>query len=106
MRGHVDVVVAVVPYVPTRELPLLQRDTFTFEGTLAYDGGSDGTEILRRVVEESPSWLRSEGTLLLELGGDQADLLSGDLERHGFTDVAVLADEDGDVRGVEATYRR
>jgi release factor glutamine methyltransferase len=105
IRGHVDVVVAVVPYVPTPELPLLQRDTFTFEGPRAYDGGSDGTQFLRRVLEDSPGWLRSGGALLLELGGDQADLLAGDLERLGFADVLVLADEDGDARGIEATFR-
>ncbi len=105
LQGDVDVVVAVVPYVPTPELPLLQRDTFTFEGTLAYDGGPDGTEILRRVLEASPRWLRSGGALLLELGGDQADLLREELERRGFADVAVLVDEDGDVRGIEATFR-
>jgi release factor glutamine methyltransferase len=106
LRGHVDVVVAVVPYVPTPELPLLQRDTFTFEGTLPYDGGPDGTGILRRALGESPSWLRAGGALLLELGGDQANLLGGDLKRLGFEDVMVLADEDGDVRGIEATFRR
>ena len=36
-------IVAVVPYVPTRALPLLQRDTFTFESALAYDGGEEGS---------------------------------------------------------------
>ena len=58
LAGHVDVVVSVVPYVPTRELPLLQRDTFTFERPLSYDGGTDGTDILRRVMHESPRFLR------------------------------------------------
>jgi release factor glutamine methyltransferase len=105
MRRRVDVVVGVAPYVPTPELPLLQRDTFTFEGTLAYDGGTDGTRVLRRVLEEGPLWLRSGGTLLLELGGDQADLLAGDLARLGYLDVTVLADEDGDARGIEAMLR-
>jgi release factor glutamine methyltransferase len=106
LRGRVDVVVGVVPYVPTLELPLLQRDTFSFERTLAYDGGTDGTEILRRVLDESPACLRTGGALLLELGGDEAALLSGHLDRLGFTDVVVHADEDGDVRGIEATLRR
>lgn len=105
LQGQVDVVAGVVPYVPTPELPLLQRDTFTFEGTLAYDGGVDGAAILRRVLEESPGWLRTGGALLLELGGDQAELLAGDLAHLGFVDVIVLADEDGDVRGIEATFR-
>jgi release factor glutamine methyltransferase len=84
-------------------LGLLQRDTFTFETALAYDGGADGCAVLRRAVLEAPRWLRPGGALLLELGGDQASLLAGDLATAGFGDVRVLRDEDGDVRGVEAT---
>jgi release factor glutamine methyltransferase len=106
LRGRVDVVVGVVPYVPTLELPLLQRDTFTFESPLAYDGGPDGMRILRRVVEETPRVLRPGGALLLELGARQPDLLAGDLDRAGYARVIVLRDEDGDVRGIEATLRR
>ncbi len=64
----VDVVVAVVPYVPTRALPLLQRDTFTFESALAYDGGEDGLDILERVLREAPRRLKPRGTLILEVG--------------------------------------
>jgi release factor glutamine methyltransferase len=103
LEGVVDVVVGVVPYVPTPELPLLQRDTFTFESPLSYDGGRDGTDILRRVLRETPRFLRRGGALLLELGGEQADVLRDDLARLGYIDVAVLVDDDGDVRGIEAT---
>ena len=103
IEGSVDVVVGVVPYVPTPDLPLLQRDTFTFESPLSYDGGPDGTRILRRVVTESPRFLRGGGALLLELGGEQANALSDDLARLGYIDVSVLVDEDRDVRGIEAT---
>jgi release factor glutamine methyltransferase len=103
LEGRVDVVVGVVPYVPTPDLPLLQRDTLTFESTLSYDGGEEGTALLRRVVADSPRFLRHGGALLLELGGQQADALGDDLGRHGYVDVGVLRDEEGDVRGVEAT---
>lgn len=103
LAGQVDVVVGVVPYVPTPALPLLHRDTLAFETSLSYDGGPDGTQVLRRVVEGSAGFLRPGGALLVELGGDQARVLDGDLARLGFVDVVVLADEDGDVRGVEAT---
>jgi release factor glutamine methyltransferase len=99
---NVDVVVGVVPYVPTPDLPLLQRDTFTFESSLSYDGGPDGADLLRRVLAGAPRFLRPGGALLLELGGRQADLLAADLERLGYANVAVLTDEDGDVRGIEA----
>jgi release factor glutamine methyltransferase len=106
LLGALDVVVGVVPYVPTPELPLLQRDTFTFEGTLAYDGGPDGTAILRRAVQGAALALRPGGALLLELGGDEADVLAGELDRLGFCDRVVLVDEDGDPRGIEATLRK
>src|SRR6202011_3960429 len=102
LERRVDVVVGVVPYVPTPALPLLQRDTFAFESRLAYDGGPDGTEILRRVLRESPRFLRPGGALLLELGGEQADALRDDLARLGYVDVSVLVDDEGDVRGIGA----
>lgn len=103
LHGRVDVVVGVVPYVPTPALPRLQRDTFTFETSLAYDGGPDGTAILRRVLTDARRFLRRGGALLLELGGGQATVLSDVLARRGYVDVSVLVDEDRDVRGIEAT---
>jgi release factor glutamine methyltransferase len=103
LHGGVDVIVAVVPYVPTPALDLLQRDTLAFESPLSYDGGPDGTDILRRVLRESPRFLRDGGVVLLELGGEQADLLADDLARFGYADVITLIDDEGDVRGIEAT---
>jgi release factor glutamine methyltransferase len=103
LKGHVDVVVGVVPYVPTLELPLLQRDALAFESPLSYDGGPDGAGVLRRVLGDSPRFLRRGGALLLELGGDEADLLAGDLARLDYRDVVTLVDGEGDVRGIEAT---
>ena len=101
--GEVDVVVGVVPYVPTPSLSFLPRDTFIFESRTSYDGGPDGLNILRRVVRESPRFLRSGGCLLVELGGEQAELLRRELTRFRFIDVKLLTDDDGDVRGLEAT---
>jgi release factor glutamine methyltransferase len=94
-----DVITGVVPYVPTPDLPLLQRDTFAFEPELFYDGGADGMNVLRRVVAQAPRRLKPGGALLLEVGGRQAEAL----ELGGFRDVALIHDEDGDVRGIEAT---
>jgi|SRR4051794_40135472 len=103
LPGGADVVVGVVPYVPAGELRLLHRDTFSFESPLAYDGGRDGLNIVRRVLGEARSVLRPGGALLLELGGEQPAMLAGELDRHGYRDVGVLRDEEGDVRGIEAT---
>jgi release factor glutamine methyltransferase len=104
LEGNVDVVVGVVPYVPTPALPLLHHDALAFESRLSYDGGPDGIDLLRRVLAESPRYLRTGGVVLLELGGDQADLLRDDLEQLGYAHLTILRDEDDDVRGIEATY--
>ncbi len=104
LEHSADVVIGVVPYVPTDELVRLQRDTFAFETHLAYDGGEGGLTLLRRVIAEAPRFLRPGGALLLELGGDQDRTLRNDLERHSYRDVTVLVDEDGDTRGIEATF--
>jgi release factor glutamine methyltransferase len=103
LQGCVDVVVSVVPYVPTPALAFLPHDTLAFESPLTYDGGPDGTAILHRVVIGARRFLRPGGALLLELGGEQAGQLAHDLDRLGYADVVVLSDGDGDVRGIEAT---
>lgn len=101
-RNQVDVVVAVLPYVPTSELPFLARDVLSFEPLGAIHGGESGTMFLERAIVESVEWLRPGGVLLLELGGDQVTVLQPVLDGAGFTSIKVIYDAEGDVRGVEA----
>ena len=54
---------------------LLPRDTLHFEDAAHYDGGPDGTDSCARVVAEARGSSVPGGALLLELGGDQAELL-------------------------------
>jgi release factor glutamine methyltransferase len=99
-KHRVDVMTAVVPYVPTESLHLLPRDVQTFEPGSALDGGPGGTTFLAKVARRSPGWLRRGGWLLLELGGEQVEtigILLGDL---GFEELDVMADEDRDPRAI------
>ncbi len=102
LRGQLDVVVAVVPYVPTDALTLLPRDTLSFEDVAHYDGGPDGMVLLERLSREAPVYLRRGGRLLLELGGDQAERLAPVLERLGYRSLDSWSDGEGDIRGLEA----
>jgi release factor glutamine methyltransferase len=97
---RIDVLTAVVPYVPTESLRLLPRDVQAFEPRLALDGGVDGTDLLVEVVRGSTRWLRPGGWLLLELGGDQAEPIGRLLHDVGFREFEVMADEDGDPRAI------
>jgi release factor glutamine methyltransferase len=100
--GHCDLVVAVPPYVPSAAIRLLPRDAREHEPLVALDGGHDGCRVLVRTVGAAARLLRAGGTLLCELGGDEPSALAGALARAGFISAAVLADEDGEVRGIEA----
>ena len=81
LEHRVDVVTAVVPYVPDDSLHLLPRDVQRFEPRRALDGGIAGTELLVEVVRRSTRWLGPGGWLLLELGGDQAEPIGRLLQR-------------------------
>ncbi len=100
LEHRVDVLTAVVPYVPTGSMRLLPRDVRAFEPRLALDGGLDGTDILVEVVRSSPAWLRPGGWLLLELGGEQAEPIGTLLQENGFSGLELMADADGDPRAI------
>ena len=100
LEHRVDVLTAVVPYVPTESLRLLPRDVQAFEPRLALDGGVDGMDLLAVVVRRSARWLSPGGWLLLELGGDQAEPIGQLLRDFGFEGLDVMTDEDGDPRAI------
>jgi release factor glutamine methyltransferase len=102
LLGRVDVITAVVPYVPTEELHLLPRDVLANEPRYALDGGTGGTVVLVRAADASARWLRPGGTVLLELGGDQADEIAKRFESLGLGDIRIHRDEERRDRAIEA----
>jgi release factor glutamine methyltransferase len=102
MRGRIDVLTAVVPYVPTEELHLLPRDVRDHEPRLALDGGPRGTTVLARAAAAAPTWLRPGGHVLLELGGDQADEITPTLADAGLSKIRVHRDREWRARAIEA----
>lgn len=100
--GRVDVVTAVVPYVPTDELHLLPRDVLAHEPRRALDGGPGGTAMLTRAVEAAARLLAPGGSVLLELGGDQAAVVANAVAERGLAKARVHRDGDGRDRAIEA----
>lgn len=101
LRGEsFDVVTAVAPYVPAAEIRFLPADVQRYEPRLALDGGSDGLDTLRRIVDCAARLLRPAGWLLAEAGGGQDRALRPHLSRAGFGSALPWFDEDGDLRGL------
>jgi release factor glutamine methyltransferase len=80
---HVDppytVVCANLPYVPTDELPALARE-LSFEPSLALDGGADGLDVVRRLLDSLPRTLAPDGVAFLEIGAGHGEQIAHEVE--------------------------
>ncbi len=75
LRGRVRVLMANVPYVPTSAIPLMPSEARDHEPRVALDGGSDGLQVMRRMVSDARSWLAPGGSVLVEVSERQAPLV-------------------------------
>lgn len=72
LRGHVDLLLANVPYVPAGELHLLPAEARDHEPRGTLDGGADGLDVARRVLGDATHWLAAGGRVLIEITPRQA----------------------------------
>ncbi|WP_394844332.1 peptide chain release factor N(5)-glutamine methyltransferase [Pendulispora brunnea] len=99
-----DVVTANPPYIPSEEIATLAEDIRSFEPRLALDGGPDGLDLLRRIVEEAPAFLVEGGVLAVEVGAGEAPDIAQLFEQRGFQDVKIARDYGGIERVVSGAW--
>ena len=80
-KDKFDLIVSNPPYIPSGELPELQREV-QFEPTLALDGGADGLDLYRRIAAEAGAHLNPGGSVYLEVGAGEAEAVHEILLRH------------------------
>lgn len=66
-----DVIISNPPYIQTQAVRRLQPEIFEYEPLAALDGGKDGIDCLRIIIEGAYHFLSTHGSLLLEIGHDQ-----------------------------------
>ncbi|MBQ9080927.1 MAG: peptide chain release factor N(5)-glutamine methyltransferase [Clostridia bacterium] len=72
--GELDAVISNPPYIPTDDITTLAPE-LAFEPTLALDGGRDGLDFYRALIQNSVSALKQGGFMLFECGvGQTADI--------------------------------
>jgi release factor glutamine methyltransferase len=65
----VDLIVANLPYIATAELASLS--VAEYEPHVALDGGADGLQAIRALLEQAPHALAAQGAMFLEIGAGQ-----------------------------------
>ncbi len=86
-----DLIVANLPYIPTTEITALSPEV-RHDPASALDGGTDGLDLIRRLVELAPAHLSPGGALLLEIGAGQASAVKTLLTARKFRDISVRPD--------------
>jgi release factor glutamine methyltransferase len=67
----VHIIASNPPYIARREFPTLMPEVRDYEPRAALDGGEEGLDVIRRLVEAAPGYLLSDGALIMEIGSSQ-----------------------------------
>lgn len=96
LRGRVSGMVANPPYIPSGMISTLQVEVRKHEPRLALDGGIDGLDCIRFLVETAPLYLLSGGVWLVEMMDGQGEMVAEMLQDNGaYCRVEIFPDIEG-----------
>jgi release factor glutamine methyltransferase len=81
LAGRMTALVSNPPYIPTGDIAGLPSEVRDFEPREALDGGEDGLECLRVLVQDGPELLAPGGFIALEVGDGQAPSVASMLQQ-------------------------
>lgn len=90
-----DLLVSNPPYIRTDEMAQLDDDVRRYEPALALEGGTDGLDIVRRLLAEAPRWLMPESWVLLEIDPQQFAAVDKLAVDSGYRDIGRAKDLSG-----------
>ncbi len=68
-----DMIISNPPYIPTTAFQTLPPEVRHFEPRIALDGHENGMHFIKRIIEESGTYLKPGGWLLIEMDPDQTE---------------------------------
>ena len=101
--GRYDLIVSNPPYIPSKDIKKLSKDIINFEPKEALDGGSDGLDLIKKVIYKSNILLKRNGILALEIGFGQYRKVSQILKYCKFKEHTKIFDYNGNVRCIIGT---
>lgn len=101
--GEFHIIVSNPPYIPTADIETLDTSVKDHEPHLALDGGKDGLDFYRAIIEKWRDALAKDGMLFFEVGIGQADEVLRMMRSSGFGDVQIVKDLNGIPRVVFGT---
>ena len=103
IAGPFDLIVANLPYISTQDRRTLSREVLR-DPEIALFAGPRGDELVRELINRSPTRLRPGGMLALEIGLGQRDALLSALAEKNYHDICSKNDYNGVTRFLFARY--
>jgi len=91
-KNTLGMVVSNPPYILSDVCKMLDTSVRDFEPKLALDGGADGLDLVRPLVEQAAQVLKPGGGIFLEIGYDQGPAVAQVLKTAGFQQVEIKKD--------------
>jgi release factor glutamine methyltransferase len=105
-HGSVDVLTCNPPYISSAKVEHMNSEISKYEPRLAFDGGAFGVNILMRLLQDAPRFIKPGGWLAFEVGLGQGPAMAKRLEKAGhFSDLRMQNDEHGAPRALVARYK-
>jgi len=82
--GYFDMIISNPPYIKSSDIERLPREVKDYEPIWALDGGVDGMDFYRRIIYQTPFYLKRDGWLLLEVGQGQGEVISEWMRYNNF----------------------
>jgi release factor glutamine methyltransferase len=92
MRGQFDLLISNPPYIGTEEVGTVEDQVADWEPHGALFAGADGLDDIKRILDEAASWLKSRGSVIIELAPQQAEAVAAMARNAGFSHVAIGRD--------------
>ena len=103
ISGKFDLIVSNPPYIRRNVIRTLMPEVREHEPLQALDGGEDGLDLYRRIIQESRGYLFGGGMLFLEIGYDQKEAVCALMKKAGFLEIQAVKDYAGLDRVVYGT---
>lgn len=79
-------IVSNPPYIPTQEIETLQPEV-RYEPHMALDGGKEGLDFYRHIIDKAPRYLKKDGFLVMEMGFNQKNAIKNIFQKSGYFEI-------------------